>query len=184
MSVLAVFEPGGDAATLLYIVSLLDVHPRHPPGHPPDERQAGQPDRRRRHGDRRRHDAAARRDRQLGNHLRRPARRRRGRRDRLDPRADDRDAADGRPLQRGRRRRGRPDRLVGVPPRALDRLRLPARGVHPDPLRRRDRLGLLLGLEHRLRQAPGHRPDRLGRRCPGQQIINGAAARRRPRRSA
>ena len=41
--------------------------------------------------------------------------------DRLDPRADDRDAADGRPLQRGRRRRRGADRLVGGPPRDLAR---------------------------------------------------------------
>ena len=41
--------------------------------------------------------------------------------DRLDPRADDRDAADGRPLQRRRRRRRRADRLVGDPPRDLAR---------------------------------------------------------------
>ena len=115
------------------------------------------------------HDAAARRDRQLGDHLRRPARRLRGRRGRLDPRADDRDAADGRPLQRRRRRRGRADRLVGVPARLGGRLRLPARGVHPDPLRGRDRLGLVLGLEHRLRQAPGPDPDGVGRRCPASR---------------
>ena len=50
----------------------------------------------------------------------RPRDRHRGRRDRLDPRADDRDAADGRPLQRRRRRRRRADRLVGDPPRDLD----------------------------------------------------------------
>ena len=42
----------------------------------------------------------------------------RGRRDRLAARADDPDAADGRPLQRRRRRRRGADRLVGVPPRA------------------------------------------------------------------
>ena len=35
----------------------------------------------------------------------------------------------------------------------------PARRADPDPLRRRRRLGLLLGLEHRLRQAPGPDPD-------------------------
>ena len=45
--------------------------------------------------------------------------RHRGRRDRLGPRADDRDAADGRPLQRRRRRRRGADRLVGDPPRDL-----------------------------------------------------------------
>ena len=51
----------------------------------------------------------------------RPRDRHRGRRDRLDPRADDRDAADGRPLQRRRRRRRGADRLVGDPPRDLAR---------------------------------------------------------------
>ena len=49
---------------------LLDVHHRNQAGHPPDHRQARQHDRRRRHADRGRHDAAAGRDRQLGDHLR------------------------------------------------------------------------------------------------------------------
>ena len=52
--------------------------------------------------------------------------RHRGRRDRLGPRADDRDAADGRPLQRRRRRRRGADRLVGDPPRdQVDSARCP-----------------------------------------------------------
>ena len=72
VSPLAVLEPGGDLATLLYIVAfslfIFGIRQRHPPDH----RQAGQPDRRRRHGDRGRHDAPARRDRQLGRDPRRP----------------------------------------------------------------------------------------------------------------
>ena len=119
----AVLKPGGSAATALYIVAfsmfIIGVKQRHPPDH----RQAGQHDRRRRHARRRRDDAAAQRDRQLGPDRARHRDRRDDRRDRLDPRADDRDAADGRPLQRGRRRRGRPDRLVGDPPRDLARRR-------------------------------------------------------------
>ena len=104
----------------------------------------------------------------------RPRDRHRGRRDRLDPRADDRDAADGRPLQRRRRRRRRPDRLVGDPPRDLARRGLPARRADPGHLRRRRRLGLLLGLEHRLRQAPGPDPD------PADRGAGPAGDQRRP----
>ena len=44
------------------------------------------------------------------------------------------DAADGRPLQRGRRRRGRPDRLVGAPPRiSTSATSFPLDVVDPDP---------------------------------------------------
>ena len=107
--------------------------------------------------------------------------RHRGRRDRLDPRADDRDAADGRPLQRRRRRRRGADRLVGDPPRDLARRGDPARHADPGPLRRGRRLGLLLGLEHRLRQAPGPDPDpaAVG---PGPAGDQRPAADRHPRR--
>ena len=69
------------------------------------------------------------------------------------------DAADGRALQRRRRRRRGADRLVGVPPRHHRRRRHPARDLRPDPVLDGDRLGLLLGLQHRLRQAPGPHPE-------------------------
>ena len=93
---------------------------------------------------------------------------------------DDGDAADGRALQRRRRRRGVPDRLGGVP----QHRRLPAarptyiavfsrvRGDH--------RLGLLLGLEHRLRQAAGAAArDGRSRSARRSRRVNGAARRRR-----
>ena len=73
------------------------------------------------------------------------------------PGEDDGDAADGRAVQRRRRRRGVPDLVVRVPAhRRLHR----RRDLHHDLLavRRDRRLGLLLGLEHRLRQAPGNHP--------------------------
>ena len=56
----------------------------------------------------------------------------------------------------------------------------PARRADPDPLRRGRRLGLLLGLEHRLRQAPGPDPDPAagGPRPAGDQR---RAAARHPR---
>ena len=76
-------------------------------------------------------------------------------------RPDDRDAADGRAVQRRRRRRDRADRVVGVPPHE----RLLGRGdVRRDlqPVLGDHRLGLVLGLEHRVRQAPGD-PARAGR---------------------
>ncbi len=99
----------------------------------------------------------------------------RGRRGRLDPRPDDGDAADGRALQRRRRRRGRADRLVGAPPRDLARRRDPARRADPGPLLGGRRLGLVLGLEHRLREAPGPDPDQAAR-GPGPAGDQRAAA--------
>ena len=158
----------------LFIYGLMQgTHPTHG--------QERQPDRRRRHGDRGDHHAAARRDRQLGRDHRRARGRLGGRRDRLDPRADDRDAADGGALQRRRRRRRRADRLVGVPPRNRLGGDFPARRADPDPVRGRRRLGLLLGLEHRLRQAPGPDPDAAAR-GPGPAGDQRRAAGRDPRR--
>ena len=87
--------------------------------------------------------------------------RRRDRHRRRRPRGaqgeDDRDAADGRAVQRRRRRRRLPDRVGGVPPhRRLPRHRHLHRGLLA--VRGDRRLDLLLGLEHRLRQAPGAPP--------------------------
>ena len=109
---------------------------------------------------------------QLGPDRARRGDRHRGRRPCGPPGEDDRDAADGRAVQRRRRRRGVPDRLVGVPPHQ----RLYGRAaVRRDPLAVRGdrRLGLLLGLEHRFRQAagdPARAPDHARR---GPAGING-----------
>ena len=139
---------------------VLAVHLRADAGHAPDDRQDRQPDGGGRDGDRGRDHAAARRGRQLGRDHRRACGRHRGGRGRLAARPDDRDATDGGALQRRRRRRGRADRVVGVPSRAG---RLPARRVRPGPVRSRDRLGLVLGLEHRLREAARPDPDQADR---------------------
>ena len=60
----------------------------------------------------------------------------------------------------------------------------PARHADPGPLRRGRRLGLLLGLEHRLRQAPGPDPDPAARgsRPAGDQRPAADRHRRRLRR--
>jgi NAD(P) transhydrogenase subunit alpha len=138
---------GGRCRHRAYIVAFSSSRRRRGSTRPP---QAGQPDRRRWHGGRRRHHPAARRDRQLGPDRARPGDWDGDWRDRLDPRADDRDAADGRPLQRRRRRRRGADRLVGDPPRDLAGRGDPTRHADPGPLRGGGRLGLLLGVEHRL----------------------------------
>ncbi len=117
------------------------------------------------------------------------------------PGEDDRDAADGGAVQRRRRRRGVPDRLGGVPPPRLD-LRLAhdphhraVRHAHDQRRRRRDvhrgllrvrgdrRLDLLLGLEHRLRKAPGNpsRPPDHTRRGAADRQPRPAGARPRGR---
>ena len=69
------------------------------------------------------------------------------------------DAADGGALQRRRRRRRGADLVVGVPPRRQRGSQHRAPDPRPGPLLDRDRLGLLLGIEHRLRQAPGDPPE-------------------------
>ena len=48
---------------------------------------------------------------------------------------------------------------------------IPLDDADPDAVLGGDRLGLLLGLERRLRQAPGPDPDQAAR-VPGQQVIN------------
>ena len=104
---------------------------------------------------------------------------------------DDRDAADGGAVQRRRRRRRVPDLLVGVPPlgstygshpihvstaRRGDLVHITAAShLRGDllPVRGDRRLGLLLGLEHRLRQAPGNHPRPPDHRsAPAQQFVN------------
>ncbi|CAA9518389.1 MAG: NAD(P) transhydrogenase subunit beta, partial [uncultured Solirubrobacteraceae bacterium] len=91
------------------------------------------------------------RDRHRGGHSQRP----RG--------EDDADAADGGAVQRRRRRRHRAHRLRRVPHPGRPRPRRP----HPHPVRRDRRLRLLLGLEHRLREAAGaHEGDHP---APGRQ---------------
>ena len=71
-------------------------------------------------------------------------------------RAHDRDAADGRAVQRRRRWRGRDDRVDRVPTPLLQRRQpVGAEGRDPDAVRGDRRLDLVLGLEHRVRQAPG-----------------------------
>ena len=61
------------------------------------------------------------------------------------------------------------------------RLEHPARRLRPDPVLDRDRLGLLLGIEHRLRQAPGDHPEPAGP-VPGPAHLQRAAAGRDPGR--
>ena len=61
------------------------------------------------------------------------------------------------------------------------RATIPLDDADPDPLRRGRRLGLLLGLEHRLRQAPGPDPDPAARGA-GPAGDQRAAAGRHPRR--
>ena len=150
----------------------------------PDDGRARQPHRGGRHGDRGDRDAAEPRRGQLGPDRARHRARRGRRRAGGAPGEDDRDAADGRAVQRRRRRRGRADRLGGVPPLRLHlwlahgpsrltncgqrhrpaerRLDPGRRGAHVcgDLLGVRGdrRLDLLLGLEHRVRQAPGNHP--------------------------
>ena len=97
--------------------------------------------------------------------------------------ADDRDAADGGAVQRRRRRRGGADRVVGVPPRRSSRRQLPLDDADPDPVRRGHRLGLLLGLEHRLRASSRTDPEPADP-APGQQVDQRAAAGRDRRRAA
>ena len=82
------------------------------------------------------------------------------------PGEDDRDAADGGAVQRRRRRGGRPDRVGRVPPERRLRGRADLCG-DLQPLRGDHRVGLLLGLEHRLRQAAGDPARAPDHRRPG-----------------
>ena len=160
---------------------LLPVHLRDPAGDAPAHRPPRQPDRRRRDARRDRDHALDGRDRQWRPDPDRNPDRDRGRRGRLPPSADDRHAADGRALQRrGRRRRGA-DLLVGVPARLGRGREHPARHLRPDPVLHGDRLGLLLGIEHRLRQAPGDHPE-PARSVPRPAHRQRAAPGRDPRR--
>ena len=160
----AVLEPGGDAATALYIVAfslfIIGVRQRHPPDH----RQAGQPDRRRRHGGRRRHHPAARRDRQLG-----PDRRS----------ASAIGTAVGVIASIRVQMTEMPQMVAlynGVGGGAVALIawseirhgislgeEIPLDELIPVLFAGGRRLGLLLGLEHRLRQAPGPDPDPAAR---------------------
>ena len=181
MTPLAALSPNSDFVTACYIVAFSlfifgiqqGTHPRTGP--------TRQPDRRGRDARRDRDHALHGRDRQWRPDPDRNPDRDRGRRCRLPPSADDRHAADGRALQRrGRRRRGA-DLLVGVPARLGRRLEHPARHLRPDPVLHGDRLGLLLGIEHRLRQAPGDHPE-PARSVPRSANRQRAAPRRDPRR--
>ena len=160
---------------------LLAVHLRRSAGDPPDHRPPRQPDRRRWDGGRCGDHAGAGRGRQRRPDRARDPDRDPGRRDRLAARPDDPDAADGGALQRrGRRRRGA-DLLGRVPPPARAGRGDPAGRPDPDPVLAGGRLGLVLGLEHRLREAPGadlRAPDQLPRPAHRQRH----PARRDPRR--
>ena len=82
-------------------------------------------------------------------------------------RADDRDAADGRAVQRRRRRRGGDHRVDRVPPPLrLGRVAVGGEVRDPDAVRRDRRLDLVLGVEHRVREAPGD-PARPADQAPG-----------------
>ena len=85
-------------------------------------------------------------------------------------RAHDRDAADGGAVQRRRRRRGGADRLGRVPPPL--RRRLAAALGDLRAVRGDRRLDLVLGLEHRLRQAPGDPPGPADQAARARAFIN------------
>ena len=116
----------------------------------------------------------------------RPRRRARhgGRRPRGAPGEDDRDAADGGAVQRRRRRRGGADRLGRSSATSDGFADVPTYVAIFSLLRGDRRLGLLLGLEHRLRQAPGAHPRQPDHARPPQQIRQRRCSGGRGRRAA
>ena len=118
----------------------------------PEARTQGELDRRRRDDARDRRHARPGRPRKLRTDRDRDGRRRRRRAGRCSHGEDDRDAADGRPLQRGRWRRGSTDLARRVSPL---RWGLHNRRGHLHGAVGTDRIGLVLRLARRVREAAG-----------------------------